>query len=87
MTTLPHITLKKDTHRKQEVIRIIFAHNLQLIDTLRKNTTAKWSRTMKCWYLTTKDFNLNTFLGTFKELASVDYLDLKVNNHAQRTWL
>jgi len=78
LTTRPNITLKKDFHRNQNVIRIEFPYNVQLKDVLRKNTTATWSRTMGCWYIAEQDFNLNTFFNTFKDLAYIDYSNLKI---------
>ena len=78
MTTQPNITLKKGFHRDQNIVRIEFAYHIQIIDVLRTKTAAKWSRTMGCWYLAKNDFNLNTFFETFKNLAYVDYSDLKV---------
>jgi integrase/recombinase XerD len=42
------------------------------MDVLRKSTQARWSRTMKCWYITEKMFDLHAFFEVFKETASVD---------------
>lgn len=78
MTTRPYITLKKGIHKDQRVICIVFDYHVQTINDLRKKTHAKWSRTMGCWYFTENDFDLNTFFNTFKELAFIDYSDLKV---------
>ena len=83
MTTRPNITLKKDLHRNQNVIRIEFAYNIQLIDVLRTNTTATWSRTMKCWYIPEKDFNLGRFFNALKPVAYIDYSGMKNQPHPQ----
>ena len=94
MNTQPNITLKKGFHRDQNVIRIEFPYHIQIIDVLRTNTAATWSRTMGCWYMPEDDFNLNTFFKRFKKLAFIDYSALKQskkeetalpNKHLQKT--
>lgn len=39
------------THHKSNVIWLQFAYDAKLINTLRNNTTAKWSASQKAWYL------------------------------------
>lgn len=77
---MPNITLKRGLHKNQNVIRIEFAYNLQIMDVLRAETTAKWSRTMHCWYLPETGFNLQKFFVTLKPVAFIDYSALKNNS-------
>jgi len=77
LTTQPNITLKRGTHNDQNVIRIEFPFNIQVMDVLRKNTTAKWNKTLGCWYINDTDFSLSTFFELFRGTASIDFSELK----------
>jgi len=77
MNKQPNITLKKDIHRNRNIIRIEFPYDQKVIDLLREETPAKWSRTMGCWYIAESDFNLRSFFNAFKPLAYINYSDLK----------
>ncbi len=79
MTTLPNITLKKGFHREQNVVRVEFPYNVQIKDLLRKCTSARWSRTMGCWYINEKDFDLNKFFLLFNHLTYINYSELNKN--------
>ena len=80
MTTRPDITLKKGIHRNQNIVRIEFPYDKQLIDLLRKEIAPKWSQTMGCWYLPEQDFNLGRFFNAFKPVAFINYSDIKLTN-------
>jgi len=47
------------------------------MDVLRKNTSATWSRTMRCWYVGEQDFNLHQFFTLLQPHAYIDYSGLK----------
>jgi integrase/recombinase XerD len=79
LNQLPKITLKKGIHKKQNVIRIEFAYNQQLMEVLRNNTPATWSRTLGCWYMAEQDFNLNIFFKLYRNVAFINYSALKNN--------
>jgi integrase/recombinase XerD len=49
--TLPKIIYTIITHRGQNRIAIKFDYNLEWINRLRKNTDAKWSKTMQTWHI------------------------------------
>lgn len=76
LTTQPKITLKAGFHRNKDVVCIEFSYNLHVMDVLRASTPAKWSKTMGCWYLIEKDFNLNTFLELLRGTAIIDFSEL-----------
>ncbi len=79
MTTLPNITLKKGFHREQNVVHVEFPYNVLIKDLLRKCTSARWSRTMGCWYINEKDFDLNKFFLLFNHLTYINYSELNKN--------
>ena len=78
LNQLPNITLKKDIHQNISIIRIEFLYNLNIMDILRENTGAKWSKTLRCWYLPESDFHLGLFFSIFKDQAFIDYSALKI---------
>ena len=80
MPERPNITLRKGIHKNKNVIRIGFPFNVQMNDELRKNTTATWSKSMRCWYMPVEDFDLHLFFEHFKNFAFVDYSELKKPN-------
>ena len=80
LNQLPNITLQKGTHKNQDVIRIEFPYNLKVMDVLRQNTSATWSRTLGCWYTAEAGFKLNNFFEMFRGKAWVDYSGLKNGN-------
>lgn len=81
MTTLPKIKLKRGIHKNQNIIRIEFQYNLQIMDLLRANTPAKWSKTMHCWYIRQEQFNLNAFFRMCRGKVYLDYDELKQKSH------
>ena len=80
MNQLPKITLKKGIHKNRDVIRIEFPYNLKVMDVLRQNTSATWSRMLGCWYMPEQDFSLKIFFTTMKPVAYIDYSALKKNS-------
>ena len=77
MSEKPNIILRKDIHKGKNIIRIEFPFNVQINDVLRKNTTAAWSKTLRCWFVWEDDFEMGHFLNLFGDYAVVDYSDLK----------
>jgi integrase/recombinase XerD len=81
MSANSKIILRRGNHRKQEVVRIEFPYNQKIIDLLRKETCAKWSRTMRCWHMPEKDFDLGWFFAKFQPIAYIDYLAVRNKPH------
>lgn len=73
MNRLPNITLKRGVLKDQSIVRIEFEFNPQLMDVLRRNTSAVWSSGLRCWYINEKDFNLGTFFNLFRGCAYINY--------------
>ena len=77
MTNKPQIKLELTIHNQTPVVRILFNYNENINNQLRKTAQACWSQSMKCWYLPQVDFNLSSFYTNFRELAWIDYSQLK----------
>jgi integrase/recombinase XerD len=73
LTTAPAITLRRGNRKKEPVICIEFPYNRPLIDALRANTAAIWSRSLNCWYIPESQFNLSEFFTAMKPVAWIDY--------------
>ncbi|MGM0622356.1 MAG: tyrosine-type recombinase/integrase [Bacteroidota bacterium] len=83
MNEKPKITLSTATHRQQTVVKVEFAYNRELIDALKTRTSARWSATMNCWYITKDKFVLGELFTAMKPLAWIDYSALKNKNSQQ----
>lgn len=46
-----HITLEAGTHQNEPVIFIKFSYNSEVIETIKKSASARWSQTSKSWYI------------------------------------
>lgn len=79
MNNKPNIKLELSEHNQTPVVQILFDYNNIINNQLRKTTAAKWSQSMKCWYLKRNDFNLGLFFSNFSDLAWIDYSGLKEN--------
>jgi len=60
-----------------------FDYNQSIVNRLKISTNAKWSATLKCWYIFKKDFNLNDVFIALKEFAYIDYSGLQ-NKHVKQ---
>jgi len=80
----PDIKLRKSIHKNQNVVCIEFPYNLQVMGVLRNNTPAAWSRTMGCWYIAERDFNLNDFFHTMQHAAYINYSALNKQTAGQK---
>ena len=78
MNTQPHIMLKRGSRHGEPVICIEFPYNREIIDALKTKSGAKWSTSLKCWYIPENDFNLSSFFTGLKPVAHIDYSNLKL---------
>jgi integrase/recombinase XerD len=58
-------------------VRIEFPYNQEIIDVIKQKTTAVWSANLGCWYIPESKFNLGNFFTALREVAFVDYSDIK----------
>ncbi|WP_347923689.1 site-specific integrase [Pontimicrobium sp. SW4] len=72
MSRLPILTLSKVIHRKQNQILISFKHNWSLINVVKHLPNAKWSTTLKSWYIKNNSENLKQIYSIFKGHAYID---------------
>jgi len=74
---MKNLRLIPDIHRQQHIVRADFAFDKELIALIKKQRGVCWSQTLKCWYFSKADFNLNTFYKNFEGNAFIDYSQLK----------
>lgn len=67
------ITLKPGTHRKREVIFILFNYNNELNTAIKNETFASWSFSKKSWYIFRSEFNRYNFFTNLNHLAYIDF--------------
>jgi integrase/recombinase XerD len=65
------ILLSKDYFNDKPVICLRFKYNKQVIDRLKKVTTAVWSASLRYWYIKQDDFNLRLFFEQFRDIAVI----------------
>ena len=74
---MKNLRLIPDIHRQQHIVKANFAFDKELIALVKKQTGVRWSQTLKCWYFSKADFNLNTFYKNFEGNAFLDHFYLK----------
>ncbi len=67
------IALLPGTHRKREVIFILFPFNDKLNTAVKTQTPASWSQTKGKWYIFESEFNKNKFYTALEPLATFDF--------------
>lgn len=74
MTDRKSIILSHFNHRGEEVIRIDFAYNSEIVNTLRTLPfTARWSKIMGCWHVPHENNNLERLKECLEKVAEVTY--------------
>lgn len=73
----PRIVLELSTHRGANVVLIRFDWDQSLVDLVKQLPLARWSKSMKTWYVPQAKFDLSKVFGLFKGKAYVDYHGLK----------
>lgn len=71
MYSAPQIQLERGSHRSEEVILIRFDFNRQIIAEVRKIPGAKWSQTLKAWYIPEKNCDRQLLMDHLSKVASV----------------
>lgn len=71
MGSLPIVTLSKAKHRNENQILIGFRHDWALIDVVKHIPNAKWSKTLKSWYVRDIPKNLELITSIFHGHAIV----------------
>ena len=82
---MPHrrtITLSRTSHRLGKVIAVVFDYNPELGALIRQLPGARWSQSLKSWYIPENEFDLQRFFETFRRTAWVDYSGLKTGDIA-----
>ena len=82
MPTVKTIQLRKLNHREQAVVAIAFDRDQQLAAMVKQMPGARWSQTMKSWYIPENLFDLHRFFESFRGKAWVDYSEMKTGDLA-----
>jgi len=77
LTTRPQIILSQAEHRETPVVKIVFDYTPEIHSRMKNIASAKWSDSMKCWYVARSEFILSHFFESMKDLAYIDYSGLK----------
>ena len=72
MSNLPVVTLTKKFHRNENQVLIGFKHDWALIDVVKHLPKAKWSATLKSWYIKNNPKNLKLIHAIFKNHAQIN---------------
>ncbi|MCC1485362.1 tyrosine-type recombinase/integrase [Winogradskyella immobilis] len=72
MSKLPIVSLSVANHRNENQILIGFKHDWSLINVVKHIPEAKWSKTLKSWYVKNNSKNLKLIYSTFKDSAEID---------------
>ncbi len=72
MNNLPLITLERKYHRKEHQIIINFKYDESLLAILRDVPMAKWSKSLKTWYILNTPENLKLIFKLFKGEANIN---------------
>lgn len=72
MSNLPIVTLSRKNYRKENQILIGFNHYWVLIDVVKHLPKAKWSATLKSWYVKNTPENLKLIYSVFKGHAQIN---------------
>jgi len=86
MNKLPIITLKHVHHRKDNQISLQFIYNKDLINIAKSKLKAKWSQTLKSWYIKNNPKNLKLIYSTFNKHAFINGTEF-FNNPPKETKL
>jgi len=85
LNSKPQILLSDAEHNQIQVVKIVFDYNQPIINKIKETTKAKWSASSKSWLIKRDEFNLKHFFDNMKELAWVDYSELKKENNKPLT--
>ncbi len=80
MQTLPLVVLSRVYFKKAHQIKISFKYDNILIDVLRDTPEAKWSQTLKSWYIVNTPIHLKQLFKIFNGIATVNAKDLFDNS-------
>jgi len=84
LKNLPNILLKQKVHRKKSQLLVTFEYESSLIKSIRKIKGAKWSSTLKAWYVNDSKENLDLIFEVFNDIANVDSSELSKKNLFKR---
>lgn len=78
------VKLSPGVHRGQEIIKVVFSKDRKITDILERDTSARWSAHLGCWYIFKEKFILGDFFNIMKPVAYIDYSGL-TNKSGQKS--
>ena len=75
----PKVILEPGKHYNNKVVFLIFPKDSQLIAAVKTLGVAHWSQTQSKWYILKNEFDLSKIFTVLKEIAFIDYSELKEN--------
>ena len=81
------IKLSKATLRNIPVIRIAFPFNDYIKERVKQQVGTRWSKSLNCWYIPERIFDLHLFFKAFSSIAHVDYTAIKTDRKQEESKL
>jgi integrase/recombinase XerD len=80
------VKLVKGDHNGTDVVYLEFQKDFSIITAVKTIKGAKWSQSIRKWYIPLKEFDLSVVLSALKELVFVDYrwLNQSIRKGAQK---
>ncbi len=82
---MKRITLKKDQHRNQTVLKLEFPYDQELIKICR-SIGATWSQSKRCWYMPYSEDAVEKIDSGFKGVARIDQQKLSNEAPENNSW-
>ena len=79
---LPTIVVKSQKHLGQSQLLLRFDYHKPFIDIAKLTLKARWSQSLKCWYVTNNPQNLKAVFQAFNSKANIDVSALKFKNES-----
>ena len=79
------IKLTPGLMRDEQVVKIHFDYNLQIINAVKSIPGRRWNQDLKLWYIPKRHFNLEATLTKLDQLARIDYSALEASDTKYHT--
>lgn len=83
MPHLKHIHFSREIYNGKPIVLIGFDYDVELIQVIKKIKAAKWSQTLKSWYLPADKFDKQQFLNAFNGIAIINDEQLRKQKTTQ----
>ena len=80
MALTKKITISKATLRDVPVICIAFPFDDSIKARVKQHEGTRWSKSLNCWYIPEKMFDMDLFFNAFSPIADVDYTAIRTSS-------